>query len=39
MATMRSLFTLPAGRVAKWVVVAAWVAVAALVAPFAGKLQ
>ena len=39
MTTMRSLFTLPAGRVAKWVVVAAWVAVAALVAPFAGKLQ
>jgi putative drug exporter of the RND superfamily len=35
----RSLLTLPAGRVAKWVVLAAWVAVAGLVAPFAGQLQ
>ena len=39
MKTARSLFALPAGRVAKWVVLAAWVAVAALVAPFAGQLQ
>jgi putative drug exporter of the RND superfamily len=35
----RSLFALPAGRVAKWVVLAGWVVVAALVAPFAGQLQ
>jgi putative drug exporter of the RND superfamily len=35
----RSLFALPAGRVAKWVVLAVWVAVAAVVAPFAGQLQ
>jgi MMPL family len=33
------LFALPAGRVAKWIVLAAWVVVAALVAPFAGQLQ
>ena len=35
----RSLFSLPAGRVAKWIVLAVWIAVAALVAPFAGQLQ
>jgi hypothetical protein len=34
----RSLFAPPAGRAAKWVVLAAWVVVAALVAPFAGQL-
>ena len=35
----RSLISLPAGRVAKWIVLAVWIAVAALVAPFAGQLQ
>jgi hypothetical protein len=34
-----SLFTPPAGRVAKCVVLAVWVPVAALVAPSAGKVD
>jgi hypothetical protein len=33
-----SLFALPSGRVAKWVVLALWLVVVGVVAPFGGKL-